>query len=203
MEGLFKTASNMYNKSMSQGEDNAQAVNQLNQTAQTDQADKVDPDIAVKEWNKFTKWLEAKGMRGKPELDKNGLGMQLFNQWRKESNSPFSEDDLPTIRQIYGKIIEDDRKLIAQGKLWMPGANGAIIKDQAGANAKYNEMKVKFYEENEKSANPNYTGKNFTQITIPESYGTNLIKGEFGNMKTDEDLKKSKISGQTGLKVNF
>jgi len=36
------------------------------------------------DWNAYVTWLEKKGVKGKPELDKNDLGGKIIDENRKE-----------------------------------------------------------------------------------------------------------------------
>jgi hypothetical protein len=40
-------------------------------------------DQHKQDWNKYLGWLKDKGMQGKPELDKGGLGEKLFQEYLK------------------------------------------------------------------------------------------------------------------------
>lgn len=37
------------------------------------------------EWNTYIDWLRNKGMAGHPDLDKNGLGYEMLEQFRREN----------------------------------------------------------------------------------------------------------------------
>ena len=54
------------------------------------------------EWNGFLDYLDKKGVRGNPSLDKGGLGMQMFDDYVKQN---------PTI-SLNRKRIPDVRKEI-------------------------------------------------------------------------------------------
>jgi hypothetical protein len=191
MVGLYNIASKFYNKKESQPMDGG------------DMESGIDPKIVVTEWNKFGNWLGAKKMRGSLELDKNNLGLDLFNKWRQETNSPLTLEDMSTVRSIYKKSIDDDYEKIKSGRLWMPRADGSLAKNQDEVKELYDKFKVKHYEANEASANPNYPGSNFTRMMLPESYDVNVIKDDFKNIKSTKDIDKLKISSESDKNINY
>ncbi len=42
-------------------------------------------DDLKQHWNDYVDWLDKKGMKGKPELDSNGLGFKMLEQYKKEN----------------------------------------------------------------------------------------------------------------------
>lgn len=56
------------------------------------------------EWNKFLDFLDKKGMRGKPELDKNDLGGKMIDEYRKiNPNTPIKRELIPAIQKEFGR----------------------------------------------------------------------------------------------------
>ena len=75
------------------------------------------------EWNKYLDWLEAKGMRGKPDLDKNDLGGKMIDAYRKENpNTPITREMVIPIQKDFGKYrdwsleeVKAGRSALAEG----------------------------------------------------------------------------------------
>ena len=112
-------------------------------------------DKIKSDWNDFLGWLDKKGVKGKPELDKGGLGNEYFNQYIKENpQTVLSKDSIPIIRKEYialrNKGIED----IKSGK--------AIFENQTGKDANVDRF-MKHIILNEESSDPNYIGQHLTQ----------------------------------------
>ena len=104
-------------------------------------------------WNKYIDYLEAKGYRGKPELDKGGLGMRLFDEYVKNNpNSGLSREVIPTIR---GEMKAHKAMILSQ------------IQKGIGSLKTPNAPLMGFVDENEKTENPNYIGQHFTKLKFP------------------------------------
>lgn len=128
-------------------------------------------------WNKFLSSLEKKGLKGKPELDKNNLGNRLFKEWLKENpDEGLSEQDIPKVRKTYSNQRTMRLKEIKEGK-------GGFDK---GANE---ENFMRFIVENEKAKDPNYVGMRLTQTPFPGSVFN--IKDEKGNIVEQRVAKPS------------
>jgi len=123
------------------------------------------------DWNNYLGWLKEKGMQGKPELDKGGVGEKLFQEYLKANpETSLSKDVIPGIRSEYvnmrNKAIED----MKSGKgAW--GANKA-----SGKEADYSGF-MKHIVDNEKSGDPNYIGQHLTMTPFPLEA---LPKGQSG-----------------------
>jgi hypothetical protein len=128
-------------------------------------------------WNNFLSFLDKKGLKGKPELEKDNLGNDLFKQWVKDNpNEGLTEQDIPKVRKSYSKVRDIRLKEIKEGK-------GAY---KEGTNE---ENFMSFIVENEKSKDPNYVGRRLTQTPFP---GTVLnIKDEKGNIVEQRTAKPS------------
>lgn len=81
-------------------------------------------DNTIREgWNKYLDWLEAKGMRGKPELDKNDLGGKMIDAYRKENpDTPISREMVIPIQKEFGKYrdwslgeVKAGRSMLSEG----------------------------------------------------------------------------------------
>jgi len=118
-------------------------------------------------WNKYLDWLDKKGMKGKPELDKGGVGNKLFKQYLSETaDAKLSEKDIPVIRQAYKEMRDQGIKDQKEGKI----AFGT------GVTA---ENFMSHIVANEKTSNPNYVGQHLTQTRFPG------MKAQLKNFKGD------------------
>ena len=124
-------------------------------------------DADKQNWNNYLTWLGKKGMQGKDELDKGGLGNKLFAQYIKEvPNSGLSIDILPKIRAAYGQLRNEGIASIKAGKNGFDMGGGKVV---MGANAT-DEILTHYMSHipaNEKSTDPNYVGKHLTQTFFP------------------------------------
>ena len=124
-------------------------------------------DNVKSDWNNYLTWLDKKGMRGKPELDKGGLGNNLFKEYLKENpNTSLSEKIIPSIRKAYLDLRNDRLKEIQSGK---------------GTYAGTPESFMKHIVLNEQSKDPNYVGQHLTQTMFPGAKLTTQ-KGEEKNI---------------------
>ncbi len=72
-------------------------------------------------WNDYVNWLAAKGLKGHPSLDKNDLGGQMIDQYRKENpNSPITREIIPTIQKEFGNYRNYVLQQVAVGKAQLP-----------------------------------------------------------------------------------
>lgn len=121
-----------------------------------------DPIVTDKqkmEWNNFISWLDKKGLKGKPELDKGNVGNKMFEQYLKENpSSVLSKESIPVIRNEYLKLREAGLNNILAGKAFLEGKSG---KD--ADTSKF----MRHIVENEKTTNPNYVGQHLTQTPFP------------------------------------
>lgn len=84
----------------------------------------VNPAV-MQQWNQYVDWLESKGMKGSPELDKGDTGFKMMEQYRKENPSfKLTKDDVGVIQQklqeyrdfSLGNIKENKTKINYGGK---------------------------------------------------------------------------------------
>ncbi len=55
-----------------------------------------------KDWNDYTDWLEKKGLKGHPSLDKGDLGGKMVDQYKKENpNSIVSRQTIKPIQKEF------------------------------------------------------------------------------------------------------
>jgi len=75
-------------------------------------------DNSVREaWNKYISWLEAKGMKGHADLDKNDLGGKMIDAYRKENpDTPISREIIPTIQKEFSKYRDWSLGQVKAGK---------------------------------------------------------------------------------------
>ena len=112
------------------------------------------------DWNKYLTWLDAKKMKGTPDLDKGGLGNKLFNQYIKENpTTSLNPNIIPGIRKEYQILRQSGIDDILKGKAYFLGKTG---KDTDTSNF------MKHIELNEKSKDPNYVGQHLTQTFFPD-----------------------------------
>ena len=132
-------------------------------------------DKIKQDWNMYLSWLDKKGMKGKPELDKGGVGNNLFKQYLKETpETSLSEKVIPSIRKAYVDLRNDRLKEIQSG-----GATTSTVNPENFMN---------HILLNEKSDKPNYVGQHLTQTMFPGA-----------KMKTGEVI--APLLGKGGVKV--
>lgn len=113
------------------------------------------------DWNKYLTWLDTKKIRGKVELDKNGLGNQLFSQYIKENpTTSLTNNIIPGIRKEYQNLRQSGIDDIMKGNAYYLGKTG---KDADTSNF------MKHIELNEQSKDPNYVGQHLTQTFFPDA----------------------------------
>jgi hypothetical protein len=135
-------------------------------------------DAIKQDWNAYLSWLDKKGMRGKPELDKGGVGNNLFKQYLKENpNTSLSEKIIPSIRKAYVDLRNDRLKEIESGKGNYEGSPESFMKHIVL---------------NEQSGDPNYVGQHLTQTMFP---GAKLTS-------PTGVVKKVELLGKGGTKVS-
>lgn len=70
-----------------------------------------------KGWNDYVNFLDKKGLKGKPELDKNGYGFQVLEEYRKENpNTPITKEMIPVIQKEFSNYRDWSLKRIKEGK---------------------------------------------------------------------------------------
>jgi hypothetical protein len=126
------------------------------------------PDVQKikSDWNSFLSWMEKKGVKGKPELDKGDTGNKYFKQYIAENpGTSLNESVIPIIRQEYVKLRDDGVKNILEGKgvFSLPGV-GNLQGDKAKP---YIDRYMGHILNNERSEHPNYVGQHLTQTYFP------------------------------------
>jgi hypothetical protein len=136
-------------------------------------------DKVKMDWNNYLTWLDKKGMKGKPELDKGDVGNNLFKQYLKENpETSLSEKVIPSIRKAYVDLRNDRLKEIQSG-----GATTSTVNPENFMN---------HILLNEKSDKPNYVGQHLTQTMFP---GAKLTS-------PTGVVKKVELLGKGGTKVS-
>jgi hypothetical protein len=81
---------------------------------------KVDKEVSKKlreDWNTYTSWLEKKGYKGHPSLDKNDLGGKMIDMYRRESpTTSVSRATIKPIQEELSKYREYSLNLIKNKK---------------------------------------------------------------------------------------
>lgn len=81
-----------------------------------DKAASVDNRIRA-EWNNYVSWLDKKGYKGKPELDKNGLGFKMIEQYKQENpETVLSKDMIIPIQKEFQNYRKYALEQIKAGK---------------------------------------------------------------------------------------
>jgi hypothetical protein len=113
------------------------------------------------DWNKYLGWLKEKGMQGKPELDKGGVGEKLFQEYLKQNpETSLSKSIIPGIRKEYVNMRDKAIEEMKAGKGgWGASATGGKEADYSGF--------MKHILDNEKSGDPNYVGQHLTMTPFP------------------------------------
>ena len=76
----------------------------------------VDNNIRL-EWGKYVDWLEKRGLKGHPSLDKDDLGGKMIDAYRKENPStPISREIIPTIQKEFSKYRDWSLNQVKEGK---------------------------------------------------------------------------------------
>jgi len=126
-------------------------------------------DRTKSDWNRFLSFLDEKGVRGNPDLDKGGKGEKLFDEYiSKTKDTTLTRDVLPLIRKGYMDLRQSNIQDIQSGKGALQGKTG---KDVDFSNF------MRHIVENEKTSNPNYVGQHLTQTFFPPAKKT-LASGE-------------------------
>lgn len=128
-------------------------------------------DKVKSDWNDFLGYLDKKGVRGKPELDKGNLGNQYFQQYLKENpKTSLSVEIIPEIRKQY--IAERDRGIadIKAGRGELMGKSGPDVDVSPF---------MRHIVLNEQSQDPNYVGQHLTQTPFR---GTALVSRDTGKI---------------------
>ncbi len=69
------------------------------------------------DWNNYVTWLEKKGYKGHPDLDKNDLGGKMIDQYRKENPTTLvSRETIPAIQKEFSNYRDWTLNEIKNGR---------------------------------------------------------------------------------------
>lgn len=115
-------------------------------TPKENTANNMDGNI-MQQWNSYVDWLDSKGMKGSPELDKSGKGLQMMEEYRKVNPSfTLKKDDIGVIQQRLQDYRSFALDSIKQGKMKI---------NYGGKEMSYNELTPA----QQKDVDENYMGK--------------------------------------------
>ena len=143
--------------------------------------EKVD-DVIRGDWNNYHSWLESKGMAGKPELDKGGLGYKLFDEYVATHETSLSRETLDLVRKELLKLRASKIKEINEGKAHF--ADGVDEEHFMASIVR-----------NEATGDPNYPGFNFTRFIFPTSKTITLDQATVDYNKVSNKAIDSKLKG--------
>lgn len=93
---LFGPKGKNYFRPYIKGEGGCVDCNHMQQGGVTD-------DIRT-QWNTYVDWLDKKGMKGKPDLDNNGLGYTMVDEYQRDNpNSGINRGSIKSIQQEFSK----------------------------------------------------------------------------------------------------
>lgn len=77
------------------------------------------------DWNAYTQWLDKKGLKGSPQLDKGDMGGKMIDQYRKENPTTLvTRESIVPIQKEFSKyrdyVLNEIKNKRAQ---FTPGAN--------------------------------------------------------------------------------
>jgi hypothetical protein len=68
-------------------------------------------------WNNYLEWLDKKGLKGHPELDKGDMGGKMIDMYKKEHpESPISREIIPTIQKEFQRYKDWSLGQVKAGK---------------------------------------------------------------------------------------
>jgi hypothetical protein len=153
----------------------------------------IDEKMLKSEWNKFISWMKSKKQTGKEELNHNNLGNELFKQWQAETKSPLTVENMPNVRQLILKTIQQQKDALLNSKgnyrAPLPGSGKLVYGEEARPIA---DKIGSSYIENEKSKNPNYIGSLFSKWEFPYLEITEKGKKDAHSMKTISELNQNR-----------
>lgn len=128
----------------------------INEGNPTDVSNKLRED-----WNKYIDWLEKKGYKGSPALDKNDFGGKMIDMYRRENpQTTVSRETIKPIQQEFSKYRDWSLDQVKQGKAML----------SSGATPD-NYMKSL-------SIIDGIAGQRTTSFRFPESYLTTFKNGQ-------------------------
>ena len=127
----------------------------------------------MQEWNSYIDYAKDKGFAGKAEIDKEGKGNKLFEEWKKQNpKTSISIEDMPSVRKSLIALRNESIENMKTGKGEYMSSKGV----QKGPNADYSEF-MRHVELNEKSSDPNYIGQHMTITKFPAPKAKIVQKG--------------------------
>jgi len=70
-----------------------------------------------KDWNDYVAYLDRKGLKGKPELDKNNFGFKVLEDYRKENpETTITKETIPVIQKEFSNYRDYSLSKIKAGK---------------------------------------------------------------------------------------
>jgi len=70
------------------------------------------------DWNNYVSWLDKKGMKGHPSLDKNGLWNKMIEKYREENpNTVITKDIIVPIQKDFDNYRKYSLDQVKSGKL--------------------------------------------------------------------------------------
>lgn len=128
-----------------------------------------------RDWNDFLLWLDKKGIKGNPKLDKGDLGNKYFNEYLStHKDTSLNKDIIPLIRKSYTNLRDYNIQQILAGKSTYQG--------KSGAGTDTTDF-MKHIVLNEQSKDPNYVGQHLTRTYFP---ATEFKQYEDGKLQSVE-----------------
>ena len=148
----------------------------------------------MEEWNQFIDYVEKKGFRGDPSLDKEDKGNLLFEEWRKlNPKVTITKADMPSVRKSMLRLRDDSMEDIKAGRGEFKSSKGI----QKGPNTDFTEF-MRHLLLNEQSNDPNYIGHRLTMTRFPR--GKAQVKSKTGQVLEEKELELRK-PGEGSIKV--
>ncbi len=124
-------------------------------------------------WNRYMAWLDKKGMRGNPALDKGGLGYKYFDEYVRTNETVLNRDLLPALCEEFEKLRTWSLERIDKGEAVFEGKKENFMKKVS---------------ENEITKHPYYPGSRFSSY-FPKEYMIYIEKTKQDNKVSQKILK--------------
>ena len=123
-------------------------------------------------WNMYLGYLDKMGMRGKPELDKAGLGKQLLQEYNKKNPSAsISEDEVGQVQTM----LEDYRDWVIESH--KSGKRPIKFSGDPGPNYENFMSDIQVRKSQGKEWVDKYAGARTTSVMFPQEYLTDVQSG--------------------------
>lgn len=133
-----------------------------------------------KDWNDYLNYLDKKGIKGNPSLDKGGLGYQVFDSYVKQNpQTSLSRATLPVIRK---EMLNYRQWVLDQAK------QGKAVLTQGTTPDNF----MKHVVDNETTKDPNLPGSQLTSTKFPDSYLQTFNNGKLVDVKNQGFVKRDK-----------